>query len=142
MAGSVIPFFEFAVIRGVSGSFILTQTLIEGIAAPASSVLERRSARHWIQQPPKTTLVGPPTAKASGLTPFSINETHMESVARSRPVFCCGFCQLTIQTGVRVMWSRTRRSDISWRMSSTSCAACALFLTGGICTKGMSVWVG
>ena len=30
------------------------------------------------------------------------------------------------------MLSRTKSNDISWRMSTMSCAACALFLTGGI----------
>lgn len=42
------------------------------------------------------------TARASGLTPFSINDTQMDSVVRSRPVFC--------STSIEHYWFHDRSS--------------------------------
>ena len=63
----------------------------------------------------------PLTASASGLTPFSINDTQRDSVLRSRSVFCGPRYQLT-RLGAEG-GGHTSSREISERMSITSRAA-------------------
>lgn len=64
-----------------------------------------------------------PTAKASGLTPFSISETHIDSVLRSKPVFYGYGQDSRVERGLRSGIAPTKRLDISCRISITSRAA-------------------
>jgi hypothetical protein len=64
-----------------------------------------------------------PTAKASGLTPFSIRDMQIDNVCRSRSAFWSKNDQIdTSQVGEK----HTRRVEISWKTSMT-CRACAAF---------------
>ena len=75
------------------------------------------------------------TAKASGLTPFSISDTHSDSVLRSRWVFCVAIRLIYWKQGQQ--GTRTRRSEISESMSMTSRAAWRLEVISAL---GIVVW--
>ena len=63
------------------------------------------------------------TASASGLTPFSIRETHMDRVLRSKPVFCILTGQRRRGESCKKRSLHTRSNDISSKTSITSRAA-------------------
>ena len=60
------------------------------------------------------------TASASGLTPFSIRDTHSESCARSSCVFYVENVSPGVETDGRTKEALTRRMEISSNMSTTS----------------------
>ena len=78
------------------------------------------------------------TANASGFTPFSIMEMHMDTVFRSRWQFCSVWqllASLHAAFTSRVLgfdW-RTRMVEISCRISTACCAAACLSLLGILC---------
>lgn len=113
--------------------------MLAGLNSQLSALLAEFSHHSLISRQRRTMMGGKGrTAKASGLTPFSMRETQMDRLFRSRPVFFGGV-SLVFFLGRPLDWERgstdTSMVEISFSTSRTSLAACCLLVVRG---SGMS----